>query len=599
MKTMRVGKKLCAARSYAALMMSCLVLSGGAARAFDTGHHSDLTRSALQDEAFGGKAVEVAQLQNWLVDYYTIQPTGNARKELEKLHFDNLYSTAQIRNYWGHLSRNTRSAIQNAARAKDRLRALTLVGASLHAVQDFYTHSNWVETHPRKPGGSYRTETWFSNPPSDDMLLYTGYYPNENKPDSAHEPHGGYGTGLNHDSYGSKRWDEAYVFAYVASRQWVAAMRSWSDAIDKSFWPSVQTYLVVNIGNQQAHLKRDLNAAYRISEWIGIDGNDGHWKGKGSGSAAEHIAFNVEWADQWDSVFVEEFKNKRSHAPLVAGLIGNDKLRAGELIETPSGSQPAVPIAEYKKRAVIVATTKVEELQVGLTESRIDIGNNPDFFAKISIGGQNFIEAMQLDKASFEPKWTSIYFVTSSSPLTINYELWDEDSGTSGGDDPIDINPVAGRTVLNFKFNPATRLCAGDVEGIYDSSSNTYSSEGATPDADRARVRFYVTSRALVAPAAPVTPPAPNAETPTQPVPAGPPLPPGARPLLQKGAKGDWVKYMQWKLNLAGTLPPLTVDGDFGAGSKKAVKAFQKSRGLKDDGDVGPKTWAALEQATP
>ena len=137
MKTMRVGKKLCAARSYAALMMSCLALSGGAARAFDTGHHSDLTRSALQDEAFGGKAVEVAQLQNWLVDYYSIQPTGNARKELEKLHFDNLYSTAQIRNYWGHLSRNTRSAIQNAARAKDRLRALTLVGASLHAVAGF------------------------------------------------------------------------------------------------------------------------------------------------------------------------------------------------------------------------------------------------------------------------------------------------------------------------------------------------------------------------------------------------------------------------------------------------------------------------------
>ena len=37
------------------------------------------------------------------------------------------------------------------------------------------------------------------------------------------------------------------------------------------------------------------------------------------------------------------------------------------------------------------------------------------------------------------------------------------------------------------------------------------------------------------------------------------------------------------------------IDGKIGPGSKKAIEAFQTSKGLKVDGKVGPKTWAALE----
>ncbi len=38
------------------------------------------------------------------------------------------------------------------------------------------------------------------------------------------------------------------------------------------------------------------------------------------------------------------------------------------------------------------------------------------------------------------------------------------------------------------------------------------------------------------------------------------------------------------------------IDGKIGPGSKKAIEAFQQSKGLKVDGKVGSKTWAALEQ---
>lgn len=52
------------------------------------------------------------------------------------------------------------------------------------------------------------------------------------------------------------------------------------------------------------------------------------------------------------------------------------------------------------------------------------------------------------------------------------------------------------------------------------------------------------------------------------------------------------IKKVQDQLNRKGQ--KVTADGFFGAGTEKAVKAFQKSKGLDQDGMVGPKTWAAL-----
>ncbi|MBN1913748.1 MAG: peptidoglycan-binding protein [Candidatus Omnitrophica bacterium] len=41
------------------------------------------------------------------------------------------------------------------------------------------------------------------------------------------------------------------------------------------------------------------------------------------------------------------------------------------------------------------------------------------------------------------------------------------------------------------------------------------------------------------------------------------------------------------------------IDGKIGPVSKKAIEAFQKAKGLKADGKVGPKTWAVLSGYLP
>ncbi len=61
---------------------------------------------------------------------------------------------------------------------------------------------------------------------------------------------------------------------------------------------------------------------------------------------------------------------------------------------------------------------------------------------------------------------------------------------------------------------------------------------------------------------------------------------------LKQGDKGEKVKTLQNLLNGKGA--SLTVDGDFGPATYKAVRSFQSVNGLEVDGVVGPKTAAML-----
>ncbi len=73
--------------------------------------------------------------------------------------------------------------------------------------------------------------------------------------------------------------------------------------------------------------------------------------------------------------------------------------------------------------------------------------------------------------------------------------------------------------------------------------------------------------------------------------PAEPVPPPGVstgRPTLRRGATGELVKQVQTKVGV-------TADGEFGAGTEAAVRAFQRNHGIVPDGIIGPKSWAELD----
>ncbi|MCO5316294.1 MAG: peptidoglycan-binding protein [Solirubrobacterales bacterium] len=69
------------------------------------------------------------------------------------------------------------------------------------------------------------------------------------------------------------------------------------------------------------------------------------------------------------------------------------------------------------------------------------------------------------------------------------------------------------------------------------------------------------------------------------------------RPVIRSGSSGDTVVWMQQYLVGAGY--NLEINGIFGKRTKRAVRRFQRRRGLGDDGVVGPATWRKLLRVNP
>lgn len=65
-----------------------------------------------------------------------------------------------------------------------------------------------------------------------------------------------------------------------------------------------------------------------------------------------------------------------------------------------------------------------------------------------------------------------------------------------------------------------------------------------------------------------------------------------ACPTVKKGARGNITKLIQKRLNSVGF--SISTDGIFGDNTYKAIKVFQKNRGLTQDGIVGKNTWKYL-----
>jgi hypothetical protein len=185
-------------RIASALLTLAIFLVSPAA-GFDSYWHSQCIQKVGEEFGFTEDAWKIMQIGNFSPDFFGPVAEYASKKLQAKeldllnqyqsnnsqvrgaaifLHFDNLNSDLQGNSnfdyLFSHLLESTRNLLSDYSKLKvdDRTRkVLTLVtlGASLHAVQDFYSHSDWIHNDFNKtdvsmvklPSGDIRAPTWF------------------------------------------------------------------------------------------------------------------------------------------------------------------------------------------------------------------------------------------------------------------------------------------------------------------------------------------------------------------------------------------------------------------------------------------------------
>ncbi|HEV7522271.1 MAG TPA: hypothetical protein VGP89_14310 [Candidatus Angelobacter sp.] len=208
-------------RKLVVLFMLMAVLVSPAS-GFDTFWHSEATRKVGEAFGFSEDSRKIMQLGNFSPDFFgpvsDYAATNLHGKGLEALnqyvgknaqdrdaavffHFDNLNGeldrNSKFDSLFTHLLANTQSVIgsyikqTNADERTQKTMTLIVLGASLHAVQDFYSHSDWIHNDfnstavklVRLPAGDYRAPTWFEfrdqsgDPDKWPFQVKTGIYP--------------------------------------------------------------------------------------------------------------------------------------------------------------------------------------------------------------------------------------------------------------------------------------------------------------------------------------------------------------------------------------------------------------------------------------
>jgi CARDB/PLAT/LH2 domain len=301
--------------ALAALTAATLLAAPAAAPAFDTGPHSDITRDALTAEGFGATAADVVVVNNWFVDLYSnsskIPQSGHADTAVSvlgaffendeswpqavldganRMHFDSsLWDVANVGKAqieWDRLQRATTQllgSITSVNGPNKEIHVLSTIGMGLHALQDFYSHSNWIEQQgvTGNDGTNWSTltygltPTWFDVPKAvrdSPLNVYIGESTDHKK-----RKHGAWNTngnttmedGVNKDWPGRPGYANAYTTSYFATRQWVRAIHTALG--DEALWQRTLRY--ANRGGGE--LDHDLKGA------LDIGMTTGHWQGQG------------------------------------------------------------------------------------------------------------------------------------------------------------------------------------------------------------------------------------------------------------------------------------------------------------------------------
>ena len=300
------------ARSAALTVLTTLALAAGIASdaaAFDTGPHGDMTESAMRDEGFNLNAATIGRADNWFMDMYGTSGSNpysghapvlnellggsiGAREHWSKQltdssyhsHFDSTIPNAGITkgstDEWDRIRSQVYWTTQSLKTQQDALGLLTLIGMSLHTVQDFYAHTNFSEPKGvglfAAPGWDTLnhglTPTWWDIPRAvrDGQDVFTGTTP-------GHRVHGYFrdpaSKAMAKDWPGAKTvspnvFMNTYMAAYFASRQWIQAIRNWLN--DPALWAKALSY-----AQYKTSAKLDAAGGYYMSTYAG------HWQGEG------------------------------------------------------------------------------------------------------------------------------------------------------------------------------------------------------------------------------------------------------------------------------------------------------------------------------
>ena len=237
------------------LLLSACIISLQA-MAFDTWWHAECTRKAMVANGFSADARLATQVSNYLTDFLAVLNMPNEllkEKGIERirfrsdhsydfLHFDAIFTNADLERNWDLLLNNSVQCLRKYAAGNNvepgfrLIIFFNIIGASLHAIQDFYSHSNWVNTFLTQKISP--VPIWYDKTAEErkQLKLFTGIY---QKPFNGHVSH----DELNKDCSSRAYNKEAVEAAERASIDWVKRLM---DSVPQVPWGELKAYTIQN-----------------------------------------------------------------------------------------------------------------------------------------------------------------------------------------------------------------------------------------------------------------------------------------------------------------------------------------------------------------
>lgn len=488
---------------------------------FSMGYHYDLIREVMRGVGFNKDAFSLALVGNSYVDIFQEKAVEYvidddfcrvSKKLVDFLHFDNLYNEEVIERYWKQLIFNTYNAMKEKVNKNDKLGALLIIGISLHIVQDFYAHSNWVELN-LSSYSKIKDATYFDvlkRAPNDlikaieDVKKRGGMYFNVNRlttfwGKTNHDV-------LNKDHAGRPLFDSAYRTSYKASLEWLRLIKKWvtEDFNNSKFWNEILIYDFKEGNKKHLYTLTDFDEG--TIRWLCTYG--GAWKapriwgsldivfddmpnvpgiGLTSQNSPDYPFLGIEWFSNCTLIAKDLFEASYKGGFIKVHSI--DKLEEGMKKRSDFGEIVKVNWEEVQNLApldnsiireafsflgncTIDYEKDVKWLRVRIPEAMdLDTGKGWDNINNEEPGGDSdywvmfvvnnevdypYTEAEYVDKSHPFPVWGILKPLWDLKPVRIQIRMYESDSGFRGSqhkDEEMDIRPGTGKDFL-FEFNP-------------------------------------------------------------------------------------------------------------------------------------------------